>query len=91
MDYLNDSFLMGDTFEECKKSVIATVKLLTKLGFQLHPDKSSLFPSLEIHFLGFILNSKNMAITLTHEKQTKSFGKHERFGNKRLRKIVRYM
>ena len=71
MDYLNDSILMGETFEECKKSVIATVKLLTKFVFQLHPDKSSLFPSLEIHFLGFILSSKNMTITLTDEKQTK--------------------
>ena len=45
MAYLDDSFLMGDTFEECKKSVIATVKLFTKLGFQVHPDKSNLFPS----------------------------------------------
>ena len=71
MGYLDDSFLMGDTFEECKKSVIATVKLFTKLGFQVHPDKSNLFPSQEIHFLGFILNSKNMTVTLTDEKQTK--------------------
>ena len=71
MAYLDDSFLMGDTFEECKKSVIATVKLFTKLGFQVHPDKSNLFHSKEIHFLGFILTSKNMAVTLTDEKQTK--------------------
>ena len=35
MGYLDDSFLMGDTFEECKKSVIATVKLFTKFG-RLH-------------------------------------------------------
>ena len=69
--YLDDSFLMGDTFEECKKSVIATVKLFTKLGFQVHPDKSNLFHSQEIHFLGFIINSKNMTVTLTDEKQTK--------------------
>ena len=27
MGYLDDSFLIGDKFEECKKSVIATVKL----------------------------------------------------------------
>ena len=71
MGYLEDLFLMGDTFEECKKSVIATVKLFTKLGFQVHPDKSNLFHSQEIHFLGFILNSENMTVTLTDEKQTK--------------------
>ena len=57
MGYLDDSFLMGDTFEEYNKSVIATVKLFTKLGFQVHPDKLDFFPSQEIHFLGFILNS----------------------------------
>ena len=69
--YLDDSFLMGGTFEKCKKSVIATVKLFTKLGFQVHPDKSNLFPSQEICFLGFILDSKNMTVTLTDEKQKK--------------------
>ena len=67
--YLDDSFLMGDTFEECKKSVIATVKLFTKLGFQVHPDKSNLFPSQDIHFFGFTLNSENMTDTLTDKKQ----------------------
>ena len=71
MGYLDDSFLMGDTFEECKKSVIATVKLFTKLGFQVHPDKSNLFPSQEIHFLGFILNSKNMTVTLKMKNKQK--------------------
>ena len=71
MGYLDDSFLMGDTFEECKKSVIATVKLFTKLEFQVHPDKSNLFPSQGIHFLRFLLNSRNMTVTLTDEKQTK--------------------
>ena len=71
MGYLNDSFLMGDTFEESTKSVIAAVKLFTKLGFQVHPDKSNFFPSQEIHYLGFVLNSKNMTATLTDEKQTK--------------------
>ena len=70
MGYLDDSFLMGDTFEECIKSVIATVKLFTKLGFQVYPDKSNLFPSQEINFLGFILNSKNVTVTLRDEKQT---------------------
>ena len=42
----------------------------TKLEFQVHSDKSNLFSSQKIHFLGFILNSKN-TITLTDEKQTK--------------------
>ena len=63
---------MVDMPEECKKTVIATVKLFTKLGFQVHPDKSNLFPSHEIHFLGFILNSRNMTVTLTEKKTNKN-------------------
>ena len=46
-------------------------KTIYKLGFEVHPDKSNLFPSQEIHLLGFILNSKNMTVILTDEKQTK--------------------
>ena len=39
MGYLDDSFLTGDTFEECEKAVIAAVELLTKLGFQIYLEK----------------------------------------------------
>ena len=34
MGYLDDSFLIGDTFEECKKSVIATVNYLQNWNFK---------------------------------------------------------
>ena len=45
-----------------------TVCLFETLGFVIYPDKSVLTPVGEICFLGFILNSKNMIISLTHDK-----------------------
>ena len=65
MAYLDDSFLMVTRLRNAKN------QSFTKLKFQVHSDKSNLFSSQENHFLGFILNSKNMTVTLTDEKQTK--------------------
>ena len=41
--YVDDSFLLGETFSECHKNVYVTVKLLEMLGSKL------LFPSREIY------------------------------------------
>ena len=44
MNYLDDFILVGDTFEECKDSVIDICDLLLKLGLSIHPDKSQFIP-----------------------------------------------
>ena len=44
INYLNDFFLVGDTFEECKDAVIDSWDLLIQLGFSIHPDKSQFIP-----------------------------------------------
>ena len=69
MGYLDDTFLMGDTFNECKNAVLASVKLITNLGYFIHPEKSNFFPSQEIEFLGFIINSKKVTVSLSESKQ----------------------
>ena len=71
MGYLDDSFLMGDTFEECEKAVVASVELLTKLGFQIHPEKSRLLPVQVIEYLGFWIDSVTMTVRLTPLKRQK--------------------
>ena len=68
MFYIDDAYLNGPSYEQCKTNIINTVCLLETLGFIIHPDKSVLTPIQEICFLGFILNSKNMTISLTHDK-----------------------
>ena len=46
-----------------------TVKLLQSLRFTLHPEKSVLKPTQKLTFLGFVLNSKTMTLTLTDAKK----------------------
>ena len=71
MGYLDDSFLMGNTSEECEKAVVASVELLTKLGFQIHPEKSRLLPVQVIEYLGFLIDSVTMTVRLTPLKRQK--------------------
>ena len=47
------------------------VKLLSSLGLIVHPSKSILFPCQEIEYLGFIINSINITLTLTLVKKQK--------------------
>ena len=35
--YVDDSYLQGETFEECLQNITETVKLLQSLGFTIHP------------------------------------------------------
>ena len=52
-------------------NVVDTLKLFDSLGFIIHPVKSLFIPTQTITFLGFILDSRNMAVSLTQQKQLK--------------------
>lgn len=69
--YIDDFFLQGNNAEECKNNVKETVKLFLDLGFTIHPEKSVTTPSQELTFLGFILNSQNMTVTMSQDKKGK--------------------
>ena len=69
MNYLDDVFICGDTFAECRDAVLATVNLLLKLGFSIHPEKSQLIPVQKIEYLGFLIDSVKMKTSLTKIKQ----------------------
>ena len=69
--YIDDSILMGDTFNDCALNVVDTVKVLDNLNFVTHPEKSVLLPTQVIVFLGFLLNSITMTVSLTPEKAEK--------------------
>ena len=53
--YIDYVFVIGDNYEQCLVGTIKTIKLFLKLGFIIHPEKSSLQPSQEITYLGFVL------------------------------------
>ena len=54
--YIDDSFLTGSSYEDCAANVVDTTKLIDKLGFVAHPEKSVFIPMQELVFLGFVLN-----------------------------------
>ena len=73
--YVDDSLLYGDTFEECLDNVLVTLKCLQDLGFVIHSKKSVLYPTQILEFLGFIINTRSMTLTLTDKKKTKIMNK----------------
>ena len=61
--YIDDSFIIAESKEECAKAVKFLCDSFTDLGFRVHDKKSVLVPTHEITFLGYILNSQQMNIT----------------------------
>ena len=66
--YIDDSYLQGNTIQNCQNNIQKTVNLFTSLGFLVHPEKSVLVPTQKLTFLGFILDSEHMIISLTPER-----------------------
>ena len=67
--YVDESYLQDDDYEDCFSNVLNTIQILRSLEFTIHPEKSKFIPSQCITFLGFILNSAQMTITLSLEKK----------------------
>ena len=70
--YVDDSYLQGETFEECLQNISETVRLLLSLGFTIHPEKSVLKPTQKLTYLGFALSSKTMTLNLADAKKEKN-------------------
>ena len=66
--FVDDSYLQRDTKHECMNNINATIDLLGSLGFSIHTGKSVLIPTQKIEFLGFLIDSKTMQISLTNKK-----------------------
>ena len=66
--YLDDMLILGRTAEELKQNFTLAKFLLTSLGFLVNEDKSVSGPTQELEFLGFIINSKSLTLTVVNEK-----------------------
>ena len=66
--YIDDSYLQGQNYTECVSNIRDTLSMMLKLGFTIHPEKSLFIPTQTLEFLGFILNSINMTVSLATEK-----------------------
>jgi len=73
--YIDDSCLVAESFDKCTDNVNHTIELLDKLGFTLHPEKSCLVPTQVLVYLGFVLNTIRMVVSLTSEKRDKIINK----------------
>jgi hypothetical protein len=82
VNYLDDFFIIGETFEECSHSVDLTVSLLTSLGFIINSRKSVLTPSTRCKFLGFLLDTNRLTLELPREKKSPKTNRVEHFKNK---------
>ena len=65
--FVDESNLQWKTESECLENIEVTVNLLIKLGFEIHEQKSILKPTQELEFLGFVINSKNMTISINKD------------------------
>ena len=68
--YIDDLIIMSKNFESCVRHVQRVATLLDKLGFTINMKKSVFTPSQVIEFLGFIMDSKNMTVTLPFDKKS---------------------
>ena len=71
VSYVDDSYLQGEDCASCADNISATTNVCMSLGYTIHVKKSILDPTQEMEFLGFILNSKEMSITITLKKKVK--------------------
>ena len=55
--YLDDSFLLGDTPDECKANINDTFTPFGNLAFNVSREKSITHPTQVIEHLGFVVNS----------------------------------
>lgn len=69
--YLDDCLIMADTEYQCSHYINVALNLFQRLGFTINYNKSNLNPECSTKFLGFILNSHDLTISLPEEKQTK--------------------
>ncbi len=65
------SIYIEDTANLVEQATFHATQLFTSLGFVPHPEKSVFEPTQILEFLGFLLNSITMQVTLTPKKVSK--------------------
>lgn len=73
--YLDDTLLIGRNSKECMHNLDVAIKLFNKLGLVVNSEKSQLIPSNSVKFLGFIMDSFAMRLSLPANKSDKLLSK----------------
>ena len=74
--FLEDLLIFGNTIEEILVARDSVIFLLQHLEFVINFKKCVLEPTQEIQFLGIIVNSKTMTLSLSQEKVQKIERQH---------------
>ena len=69
--YLDDMLLLGRSIKDVLIAIDMVIFLLQHLGFVINLIKSILTPSQKIEFLGLLVDSLNISLSLTPEKLMK--------------------
>ena len=69
--YIDDIILLADDPKTLVAYVRKATTLLKSLGFTIHEGKSLFVPSQRVAFLGFILDSINMTVSIKSDKAEK--------------------
>lgn len=69
--HIDDFFTKSKSYESCLSNIYEMIREFQFLGFAIHPVKSEFEPSQEMTFLGFVLNSREMTVSLPVEKENK--------------------
>ena len=77
--YIDDFVIKANTKKECFKSLQETGNTFDKLGFTVHPSKSVVEPVQEIEFLGFVLNSVKMQVSVSDDKASNVISSIQKF------------
>lgn len=72
--YIDDSIFVSQSYDACVSDTYYAKHVLESAGFSIHETKSVFKPTQSITFLGFILNSRSMTISISSEKVAKLRG-----------------
>ena len=66
--FIDDLITLGRSFVKFERNIKLIVTLLDSLGFAVHPNKSIFVPARLTEYLGFVIDSQSMTISLTKKK-----------------------
>ena len=69
--FIDDLITLGRSFSKCYRNINIFVTLLDSLGFVVHPNKSIFVLAKPIEYLGFVIDSQSMTISLTKKSLIK--------------------
>lgn len=69
--YLDDILLMSQSLQEIQSCLATLIHMLAAMGFQVNVKKSILTPCTQLEFLGFLVDSKSLCLSLPEENVLK--------------------